>query len=134
MRQQPDDELCPLTPGVLLGFDEGLQVPEDAQRVADLSDPERVTRRHPAVLVAGVENRPPSVIGVGLEDEAFGLEANPSHGTRWRHGGDARRVAERQRIDVQNVSAYRQRSARRSDQLGYGIIGLGTRDQAGLLA
>src|SRR2546422_4925455 len=64
MRQQPDDELCPLTPGVLLGFDEGLQVPEDAQRVADLSDPERVTRRHPAVLVAGIRIAPHPSLGL----------------------------------------------------------------------
>src|SRR5260370_41790264 len=100
-RQLYDDILLPLTPSVLLDLGPRLQVSQDGQGVADLGDLERNARRQRAVFVVRVEKRARAqsvrlVHGAGWELEAIGLEAHPSHGVRWGHGGDRHRDAEQQ--------------------------------------
>src|SRR5437773_10682118 len=80
MMQHTGDVLIPFTPGLLPDPDKGRlgrgQVADDAQRVGDLRDPERIGRRYAAVREARVEQRRPSGT-VGLDAEVVGLKASP---------------------------------------------------------
>src|SRR5213078_2769499 len=88
MMQHSRDVLVPLTPDLLSDPDPGRvgrgQVANDVQRVRDLRDPERIGRRHAAILEARIQQCRPSG-AVGPELEAVGVKADPSHGVRRRH-------------------------------------------------
>src|SRR2546427_12129782 len=130
MKQHGGDVLRPLTPGVFVEFDVRWQVAGDAQRVADLGDLDHAGGRYATAGVVRIDDRRISGFTVGLEDEAVGLEAHPSHGARWGHGRDAHRTPVRQRVYPEIVLAHRNQSAPPTDHLSYGDVGLRTRDQA----
>src|SRR5439155_3181821 len=75
MMQHPGDVLIPLTPSLLSDSDPGRlgrgQVANDAQRIGDLGDAERIDRRYAAVREARIQQRRPSG-AVGPEPEAVG--------------------------------------------------------------
>src|SRR5207244_9318394 len=127
-RDPPVDVLLRVAPPVLLPARHRLQVPDDAELVVHLGDAERTSRYRAAILVVRIEKRPRrvSVHGVGGELETAGAEANPSQRVGWRHGRDAHRIAEHQRIDPESVRAYENYTTLGSDHLRDGTVGLRT--------
>src|SRR5260370_32049063 len=102
MPEQPDGIFI-RAPDIRLRI--GLQIPEDAERVGDLGDPERVTRWHRAIHIARVENRR-YAIAADLEGEAVGLEAHPPDGVARRDGGDVHRCRKRLRMQAEKWMAH----------------------------